>query len=199
MGDVMRVARQLAVCCAFLACAVTAAAQESLRLERLLGVPVRQRPAASLPAPEGFAERIVGGKLTLALEDAIRLALANSTDIRLDHTQVDFAKNGLHRSYSPFDPLFSSSFNDQRAQSSASTQLQGAALLNTLTQATQLNYGQIFPTGTNFQTSFNAEKLSTNSSFNFINPSISTFLQFTVTQPLLRNRGLFPNRAPILI
>src|SRR5213079_293925 len=30
-------------------------------------------------------------------------------------------------------------------------------------------------------------------------PSIATDLQFTVTQPLLRNFGLFPNRAPILI
>ena len=32
-----------------------------------------------------------------------------------------------------------------------------------------------------------------------MNPSIATDLQFTVTQPLLRNFGLFPNRAPILI
>jgi outer membrane protein TolC len=32
-----------------------------------------------------------------------------------------------------------------------------------------------------------------------VNPSIATGLQFTLTQPLLRNFGLFPNRAPILI
>ena len=196
----MRVARQIATFAGVLFLgAFPAAAQESLRLERVLGVPVRQRPTPPLPAAEGLADHIVDGKLTLSLEDAIRLALANSTDIRLDHTQIDFAKDGLHRTYAPFDPLFTSSFNDQRAQSPASTQLQGAPVLNTLTQTTQLNYAQAFETGTNFQTSFNAEKLSTNSSFNFINPSISTFLQFTVTQPLLRNRGLFPNRAPILI
>jgi outer membrane protein TolC len=69
----------------------------------------------------------------------------------------------------------------------------------TLTQVTQFSYAQTFQTGTNFQTSFNADKVSTNSSFAFINPSISTFWQFTLTQPLLRNRGLFPNRAPIVI
>ncbi len=32
-----------------------------------------------------------------------------------------------------------------------------------------------------------------------INPFLASDLQFTVTQPLLRNFGLFPNRAPILI
>ena len=196
----MRIARQIATFAGvLLLAAFPALAQESLRLERVLGVPVRQPPAPPLPPAEGLADHIVDGKLTLSLEDAIRLALANSTDIRLDHTQIDFAKDGLHRTYARFDPLFTSSFNDQRAQAPASTQLQGAPVLNTLTQTTQMNYAQTLESGTNFQTSFSAEKFSTNSSFNFINPSISTFLQFTVTQPLLRNRGLFPNRAPILI
>ena len=77
--------------------------------------------------------------------------------------------------------------------------LKGASILNTLNQTTQIGYSQTLQTGTNFQTFFNASKFSTNSSFNFLNPSLSTALQFTVTQPLLRNRGLFPNRAPILI
>src|SRR5690348_933039 len=188
----MRVARQIATFAGVLFLGTfPAAAQESLRLERVLGVPVRQRLAPPLPAAEGLADHIVDGKLTLSLEDAIRLALANSTDIRLDHTQIDFAKDGLQRTYAPFDPLFTSSFNDQRAKSPASTQLQGGRVLNTLTQTTQMTHPQTFETGTHFQTSFNAEKLSTNSSFNSIHPSISPFLQLTVTQPLLRTRGLF--------
>jgi len=52
-------------------------------------------------------------------------------------------------------------------------------------------------TGTNFQTAFNASKSSANSSFNTVNPALTTTVQFTVSQPLLRNFGLFPNRAPI--
>lgn len=196
----MRVARVLATTIGGLWLSVIPAwAQESVRLERLLGVPARQKPAPALPQPGGLADHVVDGKLTLSLDDAVRLALANNTDIELNHSQIDFAVDGLHRSHQAFDPLFTSSFNDQRATSPSSTQLQGAPVVNTLTQVTQFNYGQTFETGTNFQTAFNADKLSTNSSFNFINPSISTFLQFTVTQPLLRNRGVFPNRAPIVI
>lgn len=195
----MKVALRLATLCALLLCAFPAFAQQSLRLERLLGVPVKQRPLTPLSAPQGLLEHVVDGKLTLSLDDAVRLALANNTDIRLDHSQIEFAEDNLHRVLAPFDPLVTSSFLDQRQKSPASTQLQGATVLDSLTQNTQFNYNQTFQTGTNFQTSFDADKLSTNSSFNFINPSISTFLEFTVTQPLLRNRGLFPNRAPILI
>ncbi|HYL65326.1 MAG TPA: TolC family protein [Candidatus Methylomirabilis sp.] len=180
-------------------CVFPARGQDSVRLERLLGIPARQKPAPPLPQPEGLADHVVDGKLTLSLDDAIRLALANNTDIKLNHTQIESANNGVHRSYQPFDPLLTSSFNDQRAKSPAFTQLSGAAVTDTLSQTTQFNYQETFLTGTNFQSSFNAFKQSTNSSFVFINPSISTFLQFTVTQPLLRNRGLFPNRAPILI
>src|SRR5208282_4209898 len=110
-----------------------------------------------------------------------------------------FAEDNLRRAYAPFDPLLTSSYNDQRATSPTSTQLEGASVLDTLTQTTQIGYSQLFQTGTNLQGSFNATKTSTNSSYNFLNPSLGTTLQFTVTQPLLRNRGLFPNRAPIMI
>jgi outer membrane protein len=193
----MRVARLFATCAGvFLTCVVPARAQDSIRLERWLGVPVKQRLAPPLPQPEGLADHVADGKLTLSLDDAIGLALANNTDIKLNHTQIESAFNSLHRSYQPFDPLFTSNFTDQRAKTPTSTQLSGT---NTLTQTAQFNYGQTFQTGTNFQTSFNAIKQDTNNTFVFVNPSIPTFLQFTVTQPLLRNRGLFPNRAPILI
>ena len=180
-------------------CAVPAVAQKSTRWERLLGIPAGQKLAPPLPAPEGFQDHVVNGKLALSLDDAIRLAFANNTDIRIDESSVRSAENNLHRQFQVFDPVFTSSFNDQQTKSATSTQLQGAPVLNTLSQATQFGYAQTFAPGTNFQTSFSANKFSTNSSFSFLNPSFTTTWQFTVTQPLLRNFGLFPNRAPILI
>src|SRR3984957_17740539 len=196
----MRVGRSFVVAMLFLAlCGVSSWAQNASTLERVLGIGGRQKPAAPLLAPQDFEDHVVNGKLVLSLDDSIRLALSNNTDIHLDHYQIETAENNLRRVYAPFDPLLTSSFSDQRAKSPTSTQLQGASILNDLTQQTQIGYSQTFQTGTNFQGSFLADKSSTNSSFNFLNPSVSTTLQFTVTQPLLRNRGLFPNRAPILI
>jgi outer membrane protein len=176
-----------------------ALAQNSQPLERLLGIPAKQKPAPPLPTPEGFPDHIVGGKLVLSLEDSIRLALVNNTDIRLDSSAMEFAQNNVFRQYQLFDPLLLASFNDQRSMTPTSTQLQGAEVLNTLTQTTTFGYSQTFASGTNFQTNFSFNKFSTNSTFSFLNPSIPTTLQFQVTQPLLKNLGLFANRAPILI
>src|SRR6266849_712029 len=196
----MRAVRSLFILIALiLASSFSVRAQNASRLETLLGISGRQKPAPPLLPPQGLQDHTANGKLVLSLDDAIRLALSNNTDIQLDRSQIEFAQNNLSRVHGRFDPLLTSSFADQRTKSPTSTQLQGASILNTLNQTTQIGYSQSFLTGTNFQTSFNANKFSTNSSFNFLNPSLATALQFTVTQPLLRNRGLFPNRAPILI
>jgi outer membrane protein TolC len=119
--------------------------------------------------------------------------------VRIDHSQIDFALHSLSRAHSPFDPLATSSFSDARTKTPTTTQTQGAPVLDSLSQTTTFGYSQTFQTGTNFQTAFATNKFSSNNSLAFINPSLSSNLQFTVTQPLLRNFGLFPNRAPILI
>ncbi len=177
----------------------SALAQQAPRLERLLGISGRQKLAGPLPSPQGLQDHVANGKLVLSLDDSIRLALSNNTDVRLNHSQIEFAQNNLHRAHGPFDPLVTSSFADNRTKSPAITQIQGAPVLDTLVQTTTLGYSQTFQTGTNFQTTFSANKLSTNDSLSLVNPSLASDLQFTLTQPLLRNFGLFPNRAPILI
>jgi outer membrane protein len=177
----------------------SARAQDAPQLERFLGISGHPKPAAPLPAAQGLQDHLSNGKLVLSLDDCIRLALSNNTDIRLDRSQIEFAQNSLSRAHGPFDPLVTSSFADNRSKTPAITQTQGAAIPDALTQTTTFGYTQTFQTGTNIQSFFNANKLSTNNSLSFVNPSITTDLQFTVTQPLLRNFGLFPNRAPILI
>src|SRR6267143_1342053 len=196
----MRVGRLLVVTVFFAAIpGVPAQAQEAPRFERLLGIGTRQKPAPPLAPPQGLQDHVANGKLVLSLDDTIRLALSNNTDIRLDRAQIEFAQNNLHRAHGPFHPLVTSSFADNRTKSPTITQTQGAPILETLSQTTAFGLAKTFQTGTNFQSSFSASKLSTNNSFSTLNPSIATDLQFSVAQPLLRKFGLFPNRAPILI
>lgn len=173
--------------------------QSNSPLKTSLGFTGRQKFPAPLPAPEGLQDHAANGKLVLTVDDSIRLALANNTDIHIDRSQIDFALDNLGRAHSPFDPVATSSFTDIRAKSLPISTLQGAPLVSNLTQTTLMGYQQTFATGTNFQTSFNANKFSSNSSNSTVNPSLQTIVQFTVTQPLLRNFGFFPNRAPILI
>jgi outer membrane protein len=194
-----RLSLVLRVISACLACAAASRAQNTSPLEKYLGISARQKPAPPLPPPQGLQDHVANGKLVLSLDDAIRLALANNTDVRIDHSQIDFALHSLGRAHAPFDPAATSNFTDSRSKTPTINQTQGAPVLNTLSQTTAFGYAQTFQTGTNFQTLFNSSKLSTNSSLSILNPSLSSALQFTITQPLLRNFGLFPNRAPILI
>jgi outer membrane protein len=156
----------------------------------------QHRDTSAIQEPSGFLDHVVEGKLTLSLDDTIRLALENNTDIRLDHAQIETAKDALQRALGNFDPLAQSSFNTFRTLSPAFSDI---AASNSLTQSTQVGVTQTLETGTNYQVTFNSLKGSSNAPVNILNPFYSTSLSFTFTQPLLRGFGLFVNRAPILI
>jgi outer membrane protein len=150
--------------------------------------------------PTGFLEHVVNGKLTLSLDDAIRLALANNTDIRIDEEAVETAKDTLERAHGAFDPNFQALFNSNRQHAPEYTQLEGGPpTLNSLSQNTQVELSQNLETGTNLQVSFTSFKSTSNSTFFFFSPAFFTTLSFNLTQPLLKGAGLFVNRAPIII
>jgi outer membrane protein TolC len=155
--------------------------------------------AAQVKGPAELQDHVVGGKLRLTLADAIRLALLNNTDVRLNELPVETARFEVERAYHPFDAVATSSFNAGRATTPAYSELQGAPTLSTLNQQGTFDYNQTFQTGTNYDLNFSSGKQATNSIFFTFNPFISSSGTLTLTQPLLRNRGLFPNRAPIII
>ena len=150
--------------------------------------------------PTGFLDHVVDGKLTLSLDDAVRLALANNTDIRVDEEQVETAKDALERALGPFDPNFLASFDSTRQHENAYSQLLGGPpVLNSLNQTAQVGLTQTLETGTVFQATFDSFKSTSNSGFYFFSPAFFTTLEFDLTQPLLKGRGLFVNRAPIVV
>jgi len=156
-------------------------------------------PPARVQGPEGLRDYVVAGKLRLTLHDAVQLALLNNTDVRVDQLQIENAKYGVLGAYAPFDPQFVTNYSSTRSLSPATSQLQGAPTVSSLAQQSTSTYTQTFATGTNLNIGFNGSKGDTNSSFFFINPYLSAGLNLQFTQPLLRNRGRFPNRAPIVI
>ena len=155
--------------------------------------------AAQVKGPAELKDHVVEGKLRLTLADAIRLALLNNTDVRLNELPVENARLEVERAYQPFDPVATSSFNAGRATTPAYSLLQGAPTLSALSQQGIFDYIQTFQTGTSYDLNFSSAKLATNSIYETFNPSINSSATLTLTQPLLRNRGLFPNRAGIVI
>src|SRR5205807_4907841 len=68
-----------------------------------------------------------------------------------------------------------------------------------LHQNSSMGFSQAFQTGTAFNMNLNSGRFSSNSKFATVNPSFTSGLTFSLTQPLLRKMGLFANRAPIII
>jgi len=160
--------------------------------------------SGKLTAPENMRDYVADGKLRLSLHDAILLALDNNTDIRIEETQVENQKFALLRTHQPFDPALQGIFGGNRYSYPGFSQLQGVGVLpnstlNTLTQSGQLNYTQTFETGTNILVGLGTVKSSTNSGFYYVNPNFTSTWNLQFTQPLLRNRWLFANRAPVVI
>jgi outer membrane protein TolC len=152
-----------------------------------------------VPGPIRLNEFVYEGKLRLSLEDAIALALVNNTDIRVDRAQWDISPFAVRRAHAPFDPQWVNSFAPTRAISPTASALSGATTLSTLNQVSASGYTQEFFTGTTVGAAFASTRTTTNSSFATVNPSFSSGLTFSLSQPLWRDRGLFPNRAPIVI
>jgi outer membrane protein len=187
-------------CLLMLVATLPAEAQSSESYSALLTSRVK---SGQLSPPAHVQDYVVDGKLHLRLQDAVRLALENNSNIRIQETQVEARKFSLLGAYAPFDPLIQSSANINRASYSGYTQLQGVgnttAPVNTLSQTVQASYTQTFVTGTNIFAGLSSNRTSTNSDFYFLNPYVSSTVTLQFTQPLLRNAGRFANTAPLLI
>src|SRR5260370_12019319 len=107
----MRVVRLLVVAVLFaVILGVPTLAQDATRLETLLGISGRQKPAAPLLGPQDLQDHTATGKLVLSLDDTIRLALSNNTDIGIDRSHIEFPHTNLHRHHGPFNSLVPPTF-----------------------------------------------------------------------------------------
>ena len=152
-----------------------------------------------LSAPQHLQEHVRNGKLQLSLHDAILLTLENNSAIQVQEGQVETAKFNLLRTYAPFDPLVQSQNYVNRYSYPGFSLTQGPGTFSQLGHQGQLAYTQTFSTGTNVQATLIGDRISNNSGFYFINPYWSTSLNLQFTQPLMKNRWRFENRAPLII
>jgi outer membrane protein len=152
-----------------------------------------------LAAPVKLNDFIVDGKLELSLRNYLELVVANNPDVIVQKLSVQFNRDAITRAYGVFDPLAIASFSTTRTIIPTGSLLQGATTLNTLSQPFTLGFQQTLETGTQYAINFNNIKTSTNSSFSTFNPELNSAINFSVTQPLLRGRGLFINMLPVTI
>lgn len=152
-----------------------------------------------LQPPVRLSDFVVDGKLQLSLRSYLDLVMANNTDIAVQKLSVETSRNNILGAYGRFDPTLTGSFTNQRSAQPATSQLDGTAVSKTLSQPAQFGYNQVLQTGTSINVGFNASKTTNNSSFSTYNPALSSNFSFGFTQPLLRGRGAYITRMPIII
>jgi outer membrane protein TolC len=155
-----------------------------------------------LQSPVRLDDYVVGGKLELSLRSYLELVMANNTDIAIQRLTVDLAQNAITRAFAPFDPLATASFSSTEQRTPSGDQLTsgaGTSALVQLSQPANFTYSQTLPTGLNYQVDFFAQKLSTNSGYYYYNPSLNSSLALNISQPLIKNRGTYINRVPIMV
>jgi outer membrane protein TolC len=152
-----------------------------------------------LQPPVRLEDFIVDGKLELSLRSYLELVMANNTDISIQRLSLETPKNAIQRALGTFDPSFTGSFTANRQKSASTSVLSGANLLNSLRQNFNSSYVQRLETGTQMNVGFTGSKTSDNNSFATFNPALAAGLSFGFTQPLLRDRGSYITRMPVML
>src|SRR5262249_1756314 len=100
-----------------------------------------------------------------------------------------------------FDPTALARFSTTRQTSVPTSALDARtadATTKSLTQPYSLSYTQTLPTGTQYIVQFAGSKTSRTNSFANYNPLLTAGTSSTINQPLLRDRGSYVNRIPIM-
>jgi outer membrane protein len=152
-----------------------------------------------LDPPVHLEDYVVEGRLELSLKSYLSLVMANNANISLQRLSVVTSQDAITRAFGQFDPTATASFQATRTLSETTNATQGAATLNTLSQPLTFGVTQTLQTGTQYSVSFSDFKTSSNSLFATVNPAYNSALSFSVTQPLLRGRGAYVTRLPLMI
>lgn len=138
----------------------------------------------------GAAElRVKGDEIHLTLEEAVELALARNLNLRTQRYSREQARLGIEQATGIYDFNLQASLDTSKTESPSASNLDGADVQNQKRTNLTVGGSQLFSTGGVLGVSFPNGRFETNSSFSLLNPSFSSGLDFSYSQPLLRGFG----------
>jgi len=159
------------------------------------------RTKVELRDPVRLKDFVVAGKLELSLKHFLELVMANNTDVQIQMLTLEVPKNNIQAAFGVWDPKALASFSTTRSTSIPrdATQAKNAGSVSkNLTQPLSFQYAQTLDTGLNYAVTLSGTKSSQTNSLSTYNPGETSNLRFSVTQPLIQNRGRFVNRIPLM-
>ncbi|MGR3317178.1 MAG: TolC family protein [Candidatus Anammoxibacter sp.] len=155
--------------------------------------------------------------IELSLDESFALALKNNFDIRIAKIEPEIGEYGVITEKSIFDPVLKIRGELRENNTPINSQLVGgiaASAGSVLVIPSPANFPQFFndsrsfnvsvetllPTGAIFGLEYNfVRRFIIPNPFNAINPDSNSYLEARITQPILKNFGIFKTRSPIYI
>jgi len=194
----------LGLTAAAVAAASAAGASGALAATNLREPGTNQQAVAPAPQQPVLPPRVgVGGPpLPVTLEDAIRRALEQNSDVALARIATHSAAEGIRAARGAYDPRLIPALSFQRAVNASASALGGAVRgrveVRQLAGSAELS-GLAPWAGGSFSVDFTSTRISTSNQFSRLNPQFPAALGITYTQPLFRNRRIDAERRAIQI
>lgn len=135
------------------------------------------------------ALRIQGDEIHLTLDEAVEMALSRNLVLRTQRYSRQQARLGIDQAMGIYDFNLLAAISASKLESPAASNLDGAQVQNQKRIGFSVGGSQLLPTGGVLGVEHTDGRFETNSSFSLLNPSFSSGLDFSFTQPLLRNFG----------
>ena len=160
--------------------AFAALAAPAARANDAVSVPVAPKARRAVPLPSGE-------KIELSLQQTVALTLQNVLDLDVASYSLDEARFGIQSAKGAFDPYVQLDLGLTNAQIATTSTFQAR---ETKTASGNFTFAGLLPYGTTYALGWTNRRLDQAiPGFTTVNPTYSSGLTASVTQPLLRNFG----------
>lgn len=135
----------------------------------------------------------------MSLKEAIVFALKNNLDLQVEMTNTEYYWNALKINKSIFIPSFEVSANTSEINYPSTSAFAGADITKNSRSSLDFKLSQTMALGGILEVSLENSRFETNSIYNTINPSLTTVMTFSLSQPLLKNFGMLSTKKDIYI
>jgi len=135
----------------------------------------------------------------ITLEECIVYAIKNNLDVTAELMTPEIAQISVTQSREKFLPSLSFSFTRRNTNSTSFSFIESSEQVLTTYNNYSGQISQLLPTGGQLNVSLNTNMYDTSQNFLTINPRYGSTLDFSFTQPLLKNFGINTNRREIVV
>jgi outer membrane protein TolC len=160
----------------------------------VLGIP-GTAPALDPPPAARDPDQVVAEELatfageSLSLDEALRLSLEGSTELRSAEAALRVARGALRREKGSYDPVLFAEILRSEEDTPTASPFAGAEVLETDVRSVNAGARLRLPIGTELAAVVQTTRLETNSAFAALNPEHATNGRLELRQPLLRGFG----------